>query len=658
MCWAMANGIQNQEGVPENLRKQLAVAVRSVQWSYAIFWSLSTKQEGVLEWGEGYYNGDIKTRKTVQAMELKADKMGLRRSEQLRELYESLLEGESDLAKRPSAALSPEDLSDAEWYYLVCMSFVFNHGQGLPGRALANGQPIWLCNAHYADSKVFSRSLLAKSASIQTVLCFPHLGGVIELGVTELVLEDPNLIQHIKTSLLEFSKPVCSEKSSSAGHNTDDDTDRVCAKVDHDIVDTMALENFYSPTDDIKFNEEGLNELDENIHDDFTMGSPDDCSNGCEHNQQTEDSMLEGINGGASQVQSWHFMDDDFSNCVQGSMNSSDCISQAFVNQEKAISPPKHGNVNNLHLKELQECNHTKFISLDLGKDDDLHYKRTLSTILRNSHQLIETLCFQNCDRKSSFVSWKKGGMVDGQRPQEEQRMLKKILLNVPLMHGGCLLKLQNENSRKDWLWKPENDKICVQHALPDKITENEKFLVLKSMVPSISKIDKASILGDAIEYLKELEARVEELESCIDLADEARVRRKHPDMVEQTSDNYENRRIDYGKKPWINKRKASDIDETDTELNSVVPNDGPLLDMKVSIKEQEVLIEMRCPWREYLLLDVIDAINSLNLDTHTVQSSTVDGILTLTLQSKFRGAAVASARMIKQALSRIAGKC
>lgn len=62
---------------------------------------------------------------------LKADKIGLQRSEQLRQLYESLLEGgETDQTKRPSAALSPEDLSDAEWYYLVCMSFVFNPGQG------------------------------------------------------------------------------------------------------------------------------------------------------------------------------------------------------------------------------------------------------------------------------------------------------------------------------------------------------------------------------------------------------------------------------------------------------------------------------------------------------------------------------------------------
>lgn len=84
-----------------------------------------------LEWCEGYYNGDIKTRKTVQASEVNMDQLGLQRSDQLRELYESLSLGEARAqAKRPTAALSPEDLTDAEWYFLVCMSFVFNTDQG------------------------------------------------------------------------------------------------------------------------------------------------------------------------------------------------------------------------------------------------------------------------------------------------------------------------------------------------------------------------------------------------------------------------------------------------------------------------------------------------------------------------------------------------
>lgn len=142
-------------------------------------------------------------------------------------------------------------------------------------------------------------------------------------------------------------------------------------------------------------------------------------------------------------------------------------------------------------------------------------------------------------------------------------------------------------------------------------------------------QIDKASILDDTIMYLRELEARVEELESCMDSTDlEGKVtRKKFPDMIEQTSDNC--------KKRWINKRKASDIDETDAELDRNAQGDGLQTDVKVNIKEQEVSIEMKCPYREYLVLDILEAVNNLHLDAHSIQSSTLDGVLKLTLKSK-----------------------
>jgi len=84
-----------------------------------------------LAWSDGYYNGDIKTRKTTQPVEFKADQIGLQRSEQLRELYESLsADDNNQQTRRPSASLSAEDLTATEWYYLVCMSFTFSPGHG------------------------------------------------------------------------------------------------------------------------------------------------------------------------------------------------------------------------------------------------------------------------------------------------------------------------------------------------------------------------------------------------------------------------------------------------------------------------------------------------------------------------------------------------
>ncbi|CAK9328848.1 unnamed protein product [Citrullus colocynthis] len=638
---------------PGFLRKQLAVAVKSIQWSYAIFWSPSTRQHGVLEWCDGYYNGDIKTRKTVQAEDVHINNMGLHRSEQLRELYKSLLEGESEQrAKKPPAALSPEDLSDAEWYYLVCMSFFFNQGQGLPGRALANDRTIWLCNAQYAESSVFSRSLLAKVGFLFTVVCFPYLGGVIELGVTEQVSEDPNLLQHVKDFLVKFSKPICSKKPFSAAYKDDNCKEPMTAKSDNEIVEVLAMENLYCLTE---VHGKAVNGIQRKINE-FGIDSLNDFSNGCEqyHHQVESPLRLEGVEGGASRFQSLQFLDDDFSYGFQDSMNPSDCISEALANQEKVSSSPRSSGANDLPLKELQNSNHTKSGSLDSRSDEDMHYKRTIFTILGSSTQLVGSPLLHNFSSRSSFVPWKKG-MAETNTPPMQQRMLKKILFTVPLLSAGSLNGLKDGQRS---ILKQGNNDFCTKNVVHDKLRENEKLMALKSMLPSLNEINKVSILNDTIKYLKMLEARVQELETCVDsLYYEERFRRKYLDMVEQTSDNYDYEKIEGSFKPSTNKRKACEMDETDLKLKNNIPKDGHKLDVKVTMKEQEVLVDMHCPYREYILVDVMDALNDLQLDAHSVQSSDHNGVFSLTLKSKFRGIVAASVGMIKVALLKVANK-
>lgn len=85
----------------------------------------------VLVWGDGYYNGSIKTRKTVHARELTPEEFGLQRSQQLRDLYDTLSNTKSGhQSPRKPSSLNPEDLAETEWFFLVCMSCSFAEGVG------------------------------------------------------------------------------------------------------------------------------------------------------------------------------------------------------------------------------------------------------------------------------------------------------------------------------------------------------------------------------------------------------------------------------------------------------------------------------------------------------------------------------------------------
>ncbi|KAL9231018.1 hypothetical protein vseg_006293 [Gypsophila vaccaria] len=576
----------------ENLKKQLAAAVRSVHWSYAIFWSPSSIESGALEWGHGYYNGGIKTRRTILSMDVKAnDQIVSQRSDQLRELYQSLLTSSNHhQTRRPLAALSPEDLTNVEWFYLVCMSFEFNVGRGLPGRSLASGRPIWMANAHLVDTSIFSRSLLAK-----TVVCFPFLDGVIELGTTELVEEDLNLIQHVR-SFLENSSPVGALPP---------------------LLQGEAMELF----------------------------SPSGSSKGVELIQPLSDILL--FEGLTSIME-----DDQLSNCLHTSMASSDCISQTVVNPEIVPPDPKPEPKYRYKNRVQDSDQQGRIICLDSPISEDLHYQNVLSSLFKKSDQGFARHSKHNLDKKSGFVCWKKGGNENVElREGLSQYMLKKILFEVPLMHSAHLVEPKEGTVRKDESCKQEilnTNHVLAERRRREKV--NERFSTLRSLIPSISKADKISILDDTIAYLKELERRVEELEACQESPKfDKRKKRKTVDIEERTSDNYGSD-INEGAKKTT---KAKENKEVQQESRQVSSRDNMVDNtITVSMVDKETVINISCPWRESLLLQIIDAMSSLQLDSQSVHSSTVDGILSLKIHSK--GSTIASVGMITQTLLRV----
>nr|QFU95050.1 bHLH transcription factor [Allium cepa] len=562
--------------IPEKkLKEQLAAAVENLQWSYAIFWSSSITQPKVLSWCNGYYNGDIKTRKITNqlATEFKEEVPGLQRNEQLRELYEYLSTDNNDNSqqtRRPSTSLSPEDLTSTEWYYLVCMSFTFGQGEGLPGRVLESNRYAWVSGAQFVERKTFSRSILAKSASIQTVVCIPVLDGVLEFGTTKFVLEDPNLIQQIMEMFWERPCQVYSEHSSSNSW----------------IVEKDELEeNLDNIFNDALQNPLTLDKHDFN-HDNMAPFSFDFPFRLNKNNEQMQEIQIASSN----------------SSSFNGSFKISilnDCIQSE-------------------NLENLVDSN---------------RYKKTLSAILKNSKGLNSSSGFPIGSRSSSFTTWRRNLSVNNKVGRVSQKMLKKILIYSSWFTEEC--------DRRNKASKQEKENVGISHVLSERRRReklNENFLVLRSLLPSMCKVDKASILDYAIEYLKELEKRVTELESCKNTVEvQARERQN---KTKRTSDNFRN-----NLNKNANKRKACDM----------VESEGACID--VNVIEKEVMIELKCTWRDSLLLEIFNVIDELELETQSVLSSNVNGILALTLKAKCRNSTIVSPGTVEVALCSITGK-
>ena len=184
----------------------------------------------------------------------------------------------------------------------------------------------------------------------------------------------------------------------------------------------------------------------------------------------------------ASQAQSWH-LNDELSNCVHNSMTSSDCISQTFVNPERnAPSSPKN---------EAANC--PSLLEEELLQDplsEDLHYQSILSSIFEKTHQMDMGMSFHcSLGKGSSFVRWTKGGIRVGEfKAGTAQKMLKAILVEVPRLHdqpkedgvGKEVCKQQEGN-------EPSSNHVLAERRRREKV--NERFSVLKSLIPSVSKV-------------------------------------------------------------------------------------------------------------------------------------------------------------------------
>ncbi|KAI4326499.1 hypothetical protein MLD38_031807 [Melastoma candidum] len=639
------------------LQGMLQAAVQSVKWSYSIFWQICP-QQGILIWGDGYYNGPIKTRKTLQPMEETVEEASLQRSQQLRDLYELLSAGETEQPqRRPSASLSPEDLTETEWFYLMCVSFSFPPGLGLPGKALARQQHVWLTGANEADSKIFTRAILAKSALIQTVVCIPLLDGVVEFGSTDKVVESLSFINHVKAFFVDHHlphppKPALSEHSTSNPATTSEHHPRF--KSPSIPATYMAPEPLADP--DNWVDDDELDEDDDDESDSEEKTGRDDILHASNPNhlgtatamttEPSEFEMSEDVRMGSPDDGSAN-LDSDF---PMLSINQSTENVAAIGDHQRRME----------RTRRWQQAPSGRSLHCDPSQAET-KYSLTVSAILQCQPgrwaESPSTSCIRSYASQSAFSKWSAGANDDVLLfPGEgsSQWLLKYVLFSVPLLHSQC----RDENSPKSlrdsgdgpaarFRKGAQAEELSANHVLAERRRReklNERFVILRSLVPFVTKMDKASILGDTIEYLKQLRKKIQDLE-----ARNRQIEATGGDNLQRSSSMKELRSTARAASAsgrgrpghqGSDRRKLRVVEAgpgPGTKPKAVEPPTPLETSVQVSIIESDALLELQCPQKEGLLLDVMEVLRGLWIETTAVQCSSTNGFLVAELRAKVK---------------------
>ncbi|KAF8728193.1 hypothetical protein HU200_018781 [Digitaria exilis] len=183
----------NQDTLQQRLQAMIEGSRET--WTYAIFWQANVDAgtgASLLGWGDGYYKGCDDDKRKQKPLTPDALAEQEHRKRVLRELN-SLISGAAAAADEAVE----EEVTDTEWFFLVSMTQSFLNGSGLPGQALFAGQPTWIASG--LSSAPCERARQAYGFGLRTMVCVPVGTGVLELGSTDVVFQTAESMAKIRS---------------------------------------------------------------------------------------------------------------------------------------------------------------------------------------------------------------------------------------------------------------------------------------------------------------------------------------------------------------------------------------------------------------------------------------------------------------------------
>lgn len=143
----------------------------------------------------------------------------------------------------------------------------------------------------------------------------------------------------------------------------------------------------------------------------------------------------------------------------------------------------------------------------------------------------------------------------------------------------------------------------------------NQRFYALRAVVPNISKMDKASLLGDAISYIQELQSKVKDMET-------EREKQQQPQSQQAKSNIQDGRIVD------------------------------PISDIDVQMTSGEATVRVSCAKESHPVGRVMLALQRLQLDVHHANISAANENILHTFVIKLGGAQALTKDQLLEAIS------
>nr|QDH08928.1 transcription factor MYC2-like isoform X1 [Cymbidium sinense] len=479
----------------ETLQQKLQILIEGAKesWAYAIFWQSSMDVGSgatLLGWGDGYYKGSEDDKRKRRASTAASAAEQEHRKRVLRELNSLISGGAAGFSMDDAVE---EEVTDSEWFFLVSMAQSFVNGSGIPGQVFFSDAPSWIAGGDRLAVAHCERARQAQTFGIQTMVCVPVANGVVELGSTEIIFHSAEIMSKVKV-VFSFNSFENSAATSAGGSGSwlpsqsfppaatgPGETDPSMWISDPSV---MEIKDSVSPaTAEVS----GAKSP--------TMDNPSTSS-------LTENRNLIPI----QQTQQNHRQSLNLQHPSRQSVYSNEFNFSDFGINSAVTSQPFRPESGNLNLGERIRNSSSSGLLPHQQIPDDKKKKSAATTTSRGSNEE-GMLSFSNTQGKPTTIAAAAAGESDHSDLEPSIREAESSRVVEPEKPRPRKRGRKPANGREEPLNHVEAERMRREKL-------NQRFYALRAVVPNVSKMDKASLLGDAISYINEMQSKVEALET------------------------------------------------------------------------------------------------------------------------------------------------